>query len=207
MDCKEYLTKIFPAFDYTDISQSTTTLTQYPHIRFELGGDLKSCSDERLHQAYFRSFDLIQQIFNSTDELLYLLVNDYGPGDFFTNTPSEYVYTLITDYRHHDQEELVYVDDEDKKQKFLQNIYTLQWSQIDYKKILEGIANLEQGREPGVSQAIFFINFHDDIIFYMYDDRGCLIASKTADKIRKIYQKKNDWIVEYHRPEIEKYFL
>ena len=63
MDCEKYLAKKFPIFDYTDNSQHAATLAQYPHLRFELGGDLKSCSDERLRQAYFCSSDLIKQIF------------------------------------------------------------------------------------------------------------------------------------------------
>lgn len=196
----------FPIFDCINVDQHAVTLTQYPHLRFELGGDLKSCSDERLDQAYFRSLDLIQQIFSDKDEQLYFIINDYGANSLFTRTPSEYLYSLIMTYRDDKKEEIFFKDDEGRRQKFLQHIYTLSWDQIDYRKILEGIANLEQGRKPGISQTVFFLNPQSDIIFYMYDDRGCLIVSNNANKIRKIYHKRNDWIVEYHRPQIEKYF-
>ncbi|WP_354355490.1 DUF3885 domain-containing protein [Pedobacter sp. UYP30] len=40
----------------------------------------------------------------------------------------------------------------------------------------------------------------------MYDDRGCKIFSDKADKIREIYLKRNEWIVDYHRAEIDEYF-
>lgn len=40
----------------------------------------------------------------------------------------------------------------------------------------------------------------------MYDDRGCYVWSDQADKIRDIFIQRNDWIVDYHRAEIEEYF-
>lgn len=50
------------------------------------------------------------------------------------------------------------------------------------------------------------VNQSTDRAFQMYDDRGCFIWSDKADKIRDIYVKRNDWIVDYHRPAVDTYF-
>jgi hypothetical protein len=62
------------------------------------------------------------------------------------------------------------------------------------------------GLDPGIDQKIIFFDQSTDKAFQMYDDRGCYVWSDKADKIRDIYLKRNSWIVDYHRSEIDKYF-
>ena len=62
------------------------------------------------------------------------------------------------------------------------------------------------GLKPGIDQRIFFFVPLTDKAFHMYDDRRCYISSDEAKKIKDIYIKRNEWIIEYHRPEIDKYF-
>ncbi len=78
---------------------------------------------------------------------------------------------------------------------------------INAKKILNGIANNEMGFEPSICQDIYFLDPVTDRGFYMYDDRGCYVWSDKAEKIKYLYDKRNEWIVDYHRPEIDKYFV
>ncbi len=77
---------------------------------------------------------------------------------------------------------------------------------INVKNILNGIANTEMGFDFGIEQRIFFFDPSTDNAFQMYDDRGCYVWSNNSDNIRDLYVKRNDWIVEDNRPEIEKYF-
>ncbi|MBC7554800.1 MAG: DUF3885 domain-containing protein [Taibaiella sp.] len=74
------------------------------------------------------------------------------------------------------------------------------------RNILTGIANAEMGFDPIIEQTVILINLFADTAFQMYDDRGCYVWSNKADKIRDIYNRRNDWIVEYHRAEIDKEF-
>src|SRR5690606_42166411 len=74
---------------------------------------------------------------------------------------------------------------------------------INVKNILTGIANTEMGFDPGIDQRIFFFDPTTDRAFQMYDDRGCYVWSDKADKIRDIYIKRNDWIVEYHNQKLK----
>ena len=57
---------------------------------------------------------------------------------------------------------------------------------IPYREILKGISHYEQGREPSISQNVYFINIDKDIVFHMYDDRGCIIYSNSRDKLTHI---------------------
>jgi len=77
---------------------------------------------------------------------------------------------------------------------------------INIAAILTGIANHEMGFEPSLDQYILFLDSTTDKAFQMYDDRGCYVWSDTADKIRQLYLHRNEWIVGYHRSEIDEYF-
>lgn len=77
---------------------------------------------------------------------------------------------------------------------------------IQAEKIFNGIANNEMGLEPSICQDIYFLDPISDRGMYMYDERGCYVWSNKAEKIKYLYNKRNEWIVEYHRPEIDKYF-
>nr|WP_049815600.1 DUF3885 domain-containing protein [Niastella koreensis] len=77
---------------------------------------------------------------------------------------------------------------------------------INIRNILNGIGNTEMGIDSGIDQSIYFFDPLTDKGFHMYDDRGCYVWSNSADKIRDIYINRNNWIVDYHRPEIDKYF-
>ena len=57
---------------------------------------------------------------------------------------------------------------------------------INVRNILNGIANSEMGFEPFVDQRIYFLNPKTNIMFHMYDDRGCLVWSDVPDKIRSL---------------------
>ncbi len=77
---------------------------------------------------------------------------------------------------------------------------------IQAEKILNGIANNEMGFEPSICQDVYFLDPITDRGMYMYDDRGCYVWSDKAEKIKYLYEKRNEWIVDYHRAEIDKYF-
>lgn len=77
---------------------------------------------------------------------------------------------------------------------------------INYAAILNAIANAEMGFEPKLSETILFIGTKTNNIFHMYDDRGCTVESNVVDRLKNLYQKRNVWIVDYYRAEIDKQF-
>ena len=78
--------------------------------------------------------------------------------------------------------------------------------EIKIRDILCGIANREMGLEPIINQNIYFFNASAEKGFHMYDDRGCFIWSDIPDKIKDIYIRRNDWISDYAREDIDEYF-
>lgn len=50
---------------------------------------------------------------------------------------------------------------------------------------------------------VFFINRSKDIIFFIYDDRGCEVIAKTPEKLRVLYKKYTNWIDPINRQQIE----
>lgn len=50
------------------------------------------------------------------------------------------------------------------------------------------------------------MNTTRNIIFYMYDDRGCEVIARDREAIRPIYEKYADWLDESNRAEIDQYF-
>lgn len=77
---------------------------------------------------------------------------------------------------------------------------------IDYKGILEAKSHMDFAIEPFISDAVFFINLDKHIIFYMYDDRGLDVVSKNKEGLYCIYEKYNDWILNYDRAKIDRIF-
>lgn len=51
---------------------------------------------------------------------------------------------------------------------------------------------------------IFFVNITKDIIFFVYDDRGCEVIAHTTDKLRPLYEKYYNWVEDVDRARIEK---
>jgi len=51
---------------------------------------------------------------------------------------------------------------------------------------------------------VFFVNVTKDIIFFVYDDRGCEVIARETDVLRPLYEKYFDWVEEVDREQIEK---
>jgi hypothetical protein len=186
----KYIEENFPNF-WSDI-----------HVRFELGETFENGSDERIKQVIYRVITLFEETFDR-DDYIYLYIRNWEQIDvMFGNTTPNYIYELIN---HHElKERIMYEHDEDidedgntiqierpYKVKVLEGLLTT----IPYKDILIGIANYEQGREPSIGQQVYFINSNKDIIFNMYDDRGCIIFSKAKEKLKHLYTNYNSWLI------------
>jgi hypothetical protein len=146
-------------------------------------------------QSTKRAIEIFENIFFPNDEI-WLVINDF-PNEFFDQekTFKNYLYEQLENREKIQERTIISLDDEDKIE-YQQKFYKGKLEEINYKNILGGIANLEMGRSPKVTQ----------VVFYMYDDRGCLVYSNNSEKIRFLYTKYNDCIVDYHRNEIDKIF-
>lgn len=183
------------------------------HVRFELGEPFSNGTEERLKQVYHRVTSIFESVFSGQDSI-YMLIKDWEQTDsMFGNTTPNYLYELLNNQLIESEILTEVIEDEDvagnpvsTEVKVRQSVLLTTIGKIDYKRIFEGIANYEQGREPSIDQRVYFIDKNRDIIFNMYDDRGCIIFSDSTQKIRYLYELYNDWIVDYWRSHIDKLF-
>ncbi|MBF9239935.1 DUF3885 domain-containing protein [Hymenobacter sp. BT683] len=187
------------------------------HIRFDLGGELPNATVARVEQASQRALTLFRETFENVSDEIWVLIYEYQGDSLFNETPNylaeQFPKLLFATF--YNQLEVIdngcsYTDESGAEIKSEIEariiIGKVKVSEIQINNILTALANAEMGFEPAITQRIYFINPQTDRIFRMYDDRGCLIDSNSADSIRKLYIERSAWIVDYHRPEIDKYF-
>ncbi|OAB38320.1 DUF3885 domain-containing protein [Paenibacillus glacialis] len=184
------------------------------HVRFELGEPFRNGSNRRIKQVNKRVVAIFEETFNQSD-FIYVLIKDWGNKEdpMFGNTTPEYIYELLNGKRM--EEETLFELDEDEddegnkieiKHEYQVKVSEGLVSSFRYKEILEGISHYEQGRKPSIGQRVYFISENKEIVFNMYDDRGCIIYSISKEQIRHLYVKYNDWIVNYHREYFDSLF-
>lgn len=186
-DVFEYIKKNFPDFR-SDIS-----------IRFELGEPFDNGTDARISQAVFRAVTLFEKVFNQ-DDVIHIYIKDWE------HTTDDYTYELLARYKLN--ETIMYEHDENTDDAgntiriaspYKVRVFCGALSALPYKEILLGIANSEQGREPSVRQQVYFVSMRKDILFNMYDDRGCMIFAKDREKLQPLYKDFDKWLVDYRR--------
>lgn len=197
------------------IESNFPNLTSDLHLRFELGHPYKNGTEERVNQVVTRVTTLFEEVFKP-DDFIYLYIKDWNVTEdimFGNNTP-EYLYDLLS--KQNIEEETFYDIDEDYdeltgqtieiKNEFKVKFVCVQLKSISYKKILVGIGNYEQGRVPSIGESVYFISTEKDIIFHMYDDRGCDVFGLDKDTLVPLYHKFRKWILDYNRIEIDDTF-
>lgn len=184
-------------------------LNHEKHIRFELGEPFENGTNDRINQVSYRVSTVFESIF-SCDDTVFMFIKDWESEDhMFGNTTPLYLYSLFNS--NNMETEIIKEEDENEDGEKIYHEHKLHTkklkvSEIDYKKILTGIGNYEQGREPSIGQSVYFISIDKNVIFYMYDDRGCIIYSDTSRNIKFLYEDFNEWIVDYHREYIDSIF-
>ncbi|CAM3051790.1 protein of unknown function [Flavobacterium succinicans] len=168
-------------------------------------------------KATSRATTLFYETFDNLETEIWILIYEYSdglfnkPSDFLLNQFPKNIRTTFYDVTEQvetqmltEQEDGSFICDKTEARIIVGKVKV---KDIQAEQILNGIANNEMGFEPTVCQNIYFLDPATDRGFYMYDDRGCYVWSNKAEKIKYLYDKRNSWIVNYHRPEIDKYFI
>ena len=197
------------------IDNNFPNLSGEVHLRFELGEPYENGTDERINQVVTRVTTLFDEVFKP-DDFINIYIKDWDTTDdiMFGNTTPEYLYDLLN--KQDMKEEILFELDEDEdeltgetieiKNEYKVKFVYAQLKSIPYKEILRGIGNYEQGREPSIGQAVYFISTEKNIVFNMYDDRGCIIHANEVEKLIPLYQTYNDWLVDYWRDYFDSIF-
>jgi Domain of unknown function (DUF3885) len=182
-------------------------------IRFELGvEELRDYDRDNLYleNVYKRAITLFKSIHSKSDEIFVVAnVSDYGYGITFKhklNIYSKYVKgKSVLNKLTHTTIPYVYADDEGncKTHRFTLKCKTFD---IKFDSMIRAICNQDMGISPNIHHEIFFVNIKRGTIFFVYDDRGCDLLAVSSEEIRDIYNKYNEWILDYDRDVIDKVF-
>ncbi|AZN43803.1 DUF3885 domain-containing protein [Paenibacillus albus] len=184
------------------------------NVRFELGEPFRNGSKRRIAQVNKRVNAIFEELFKPTDSI-FVVIKDWGPYEdpMFGNTTPEYLYDLLKDLTKEEDTCFDINEDEDDEGNRIEVKHQYQFivlsglvSSIPYKRILEGISHYEQGKEPSIGQNVYFLSREKDILFHMYDDRGCIAHAISVGSLKTLYLKYNDWIVDYWREYIDRIF-
>lgn len=224
MMLKEYINTIFPGL----ILKPSLYDQWKKSIHFDLAKDhyqLKSETDE-LNPAYFNTvYDQAITLFNalfSMDNKIILVTNIYQYKDSIRRSRRKIKvyrhYIKNKDVRIHLKQEMLtcMLDDEDEIEKKCITQFSLACRKQDirYTSLIKAICNQDfPSLKPRLHNPyglyepdVFFINVTNNVIFYIYDDRGCEVIASDRETIRPLYEKYATWIDGYCREEIEGHF-
>ena len=200
-ELQQYFDRVYPG-SKIDTEHS---LGGQVNIRFELAEGKKNGTTERVNQSTERALTIFTDTFDNSDQEIWVLIYEYQGTNIFHAT-NDYLHDQFPADRFanfYNQLEIVntrfFTTDENGKDVLDKDeiriiIGKLPVKDINVRNILKGIANAEMGFDPGIDQRVFFFDPLNDKAFQMYDDRCCYIWSDSANKIRDISNKRNDWI-------------
>ncbi|WP_443951814.1 DUF3885 domain-containing protein [Priestia megaterium] len=86
-------------------------------------------------------------------------------------------------------------------------------SELKYVQLLKAICYEDFAHPSSILKSnpqsgydIYFINLSKEIIFHLYDDRGCDVLASNKESIKFLYEEYNHWILDYDREEIDLLF-
>jgi hypothetical protein len=181
-------------------------------LRFDLQVG-KVNSDEYFINVQNRANELFESVFNNNDRI-FIVLNEYKWRRKKIRDKN-YVYNQIENL-HRDRISYRKINNlyipGDKFDNWNQAIIKTKVGEVNYMNIIAAIGNIDfPQREPRLDKAgflsnkeIYFINIEKPLIFNMYDDRGLDIITSDIKYIEPIYNRYNDWILDYDRELIDK---
>ena len=182
-------------------------------LRFDLQDKkLRTSDDKYFVEVVRRATKIFETAFDYSDRIIFMFMDYKWRRRKIKHT--NYVFRQIDKL---EKSEIFYTK---KRSVYYQNdIYNialvkLTANRINYKNILTAIGHSDfPPRQPRLDnyggltdKVIFFINIDKKFIFNMYDDRGLDIIAADKEILRPIYEKHNDWILDYDRERINKQF-
>ncbi|MEK4715911.1 DUF3885 domain-containing protein, partial [Sporosarcina sp. FSL K6-5500] len=165
--------------------------------QFKENGELNL---EMFSTAYKQTFKIFDELFDQNDDLI-LVTNNYKWKKQQQTTKLKVYQPNLRDkniLKKLQSKTYPYPFEEDEKEDYEMQQFSLQCKVSDIN--LEGLlkASLNEDFPPmkprfGCDSVyypdVFFVNTTKDIIFFVYDDRGCEVIALTAEKLRPLYEK------------------
>ncbi|MFC7686227.1 DUF3885 domain-containing protein [Ureibacillus sp. GCM10028918] len=175
-------------------------------IRFELGDPKEENDTFYLDRVYNRSKTLFAAIHDDEDEL-FIVAQDFRRivekrkrkrAKFFISFLRE------KNLKYSIQHQILPLKEEDEEELagWCKHQFSLQCQvkDINPSRLVNAIFSTKIPR-------IYMLNLTKGTIFSIYDSRGCDLVATKKETIEGIYNKYNDWILDYDRKQIDGVFV
>lgn len=225
MSLKDYLIENFPGL----VLKPSLYFQWDKRIHFEFAKGLhqiKETSDELnptyLQTVYEQALSLFHELFSENDEL-FLVLNVYQYKNYKKRSKRKIKifqhYIKNKDVLFHLRHETLpyaFDDEEDAEEKCTSRFYIqCRKNDIRYSLLIKAICHRDfASLKPRLENPyglyapdVFFINCTKNIIFFIYDDRGCEVIAKDFETLRPVYEKYRDWLDESALQEMDDMFI
>lgn len=106
-------------------------------------------------------------------------------------------------------------NDEEEADERVTSQYHLKCSKQDlrYVTLIKAACNEDFPLKPKFRRGkgmyypdVFFINVTKNLIYFIYDDRGCEVIAADKETLRPVYEKYPEWLYEYNREDMNRLF-
>lgn len=221
MDLQGYLHKTFPGL----ILKPSLYLQWKTGIHFGLAEGIyqfKKNGELNHHMfdiVYSQTLAIFNALFDDEDELV-LVTNVYQEKKANHKTKPFNVYkTALKDrklvYRLILETRPYVFDDEEEAEDRITSQYHLTCSKQDlnYFSLIKAACNQDFPLKPKFRKEkgmyypdVFFINVSKNLIYFIYDDRGCEVIAADKETLRPVYEKYPEWLYEYNRADMKRLF-
>jgi len=213
----EYLNEKFPSVELIPSVYEQWEIG----VHFSLGEGIYQFKEndelnlERFHTAYRQTLTIFDELFDWDDDL-FLVTNIYKWKKQQQLRKLKVYQPNLRDKKNLKKLQVKtypYPFEEEEKENYEMQQFSLKCKVSDIE--LEGLlkASLNEdfpslkprfGCDSAQYPDVFFVNITKDIIFFVYDDRGCEVIAQKADGLGQLYEKFYDWVDEIDRERIEK---
>ena len=186
-------------------------------IHFEFGEGMYQLKDgDRLNldmfeRVYSQTLSIFNYLFSEQDEI-FLVTNVYHRKSNKKRIRTTKVYDRFLKNRELKfnlrQETLPFVfDDEEEAEGYYTSQFYLKCKKrdLDYFSLIKANCNGDYSMKPNLGEKngsyypdVFFINTSKNIIFFIYDDRGCEVIADKKESIVPLYKDYKDWVAEHN---------
>ena len=217
MELEEYLQMTFPG-----LILKPSLYHQWENaLHFEFVREMKSDSykDGKFNRVHSQALAIFNDLFSEKDGM-FLVTNVYHRKRMKRKTKPIKVYQRSIKDKHlkynvkHVTLPFVFAEEEDAGDYYTSR-FSLQCLKRDIRplSLIKAACNEDFDRKPkfgGINGSyypdVFFVNSTKNIIFFIYDDRGCEVIAANREVLHPIYKRYNKWVGEDDKAKMERFF-
>lgn len=200
---------------FPDLILTPPLFYQWPFgLRFEVADWSLGKESVVLEEAGDRALEIVKYAFHPEDDIM--LVTDVYTQHEHELTKQKllvyqkYVRRQVRNRLRH--ELLTYVRPELDEPLTLERFaLTCQLQDIRLRPLLQAICQEDfyapnQIMKGKLDYEIYLINLSKQMIFHLYDDRGCDLIASDSERLRPVYEGLQHWLLDYDRAQMDRLF-